>query len=110
MRIETLGAGVETSDAGVLMLLRNPTLSAPLSYANTGRVQAAVATTETVTSLGRIVAAIPLVQSGVTAPIEHNTLAWLSSGIANDLDEWVLAYRVLTINQSLAGVMNWVEY
>lgn len=110
VRIDTIGAGISTSDAGVLMLLRNPTLSAPLVYSNTGRIQAAQATGQTVSANGRVVHAAPIVASGVSNPLTNNSLSWLSSGIANDLDEWVLAYRVLTLNQTLVGTLNLVEY
>jgi len=110
VRIDTIGAGISTSDAGVLLLLRNPTLSAPLVYSNTGRIQAAQATGQTVVADGRVVHAAPIVASGVSNPLANNSLSWLSSGIANDLDEWVLAYRVLTLNQTLVGTLNLVEY
>jgi hypothetical protein len=110
VRIDTIGAGTTTSDAGVLLLLRNPTLSAPLVYGNTGRIQAAVATGQTVVADGRVAHAAPIVASGVSSPLVNNSLSWLSSGIANNLDEWVLAYRVLTLNQTLVGTLNLVEY
>jgi len=110
VHIDTIGAGISTSDAGVLLLLRNPTLSAPLVYSNTGRIQAAQATGQTVVADGRVVHAAPIVASGVSNPLANNSLSWLSSGIANDLDEWVLAYRVLTLNQTLVGTLNLVEY
>lgn len=110
VRVNTLGAGVSSSDTGVLLLLRNPTLSAPLTYANNGRVQTALATNQTVTSNGRVVLAVPLVSSGASDPLTNNSLSWLTSGIANDLDELVLAYRVLTLNQTVVGALNLVEY
>jgi len=111
VRIDTVGAGISTTDAGVLLLLRNPTLSAPLTYSNNGRIQEGQANAgQTVTAVGRVVHSVPVVASGVSNPLANNSLSWLSSGIANDLDEWVLAYRVLTTKQSLVGTMNVVEY
>ena len=110
VKIVDLGVGVSSTDAGVLLLLRKPTLSAPLSYVNNSRVQTAVATNQTVTAEGRIIHAMPIVASGVSNPLANNSLSWLGSGIANDLDEYVLAYRVLTNNQKIAATLNVMEY
>lgn len=99
------------ADAGILLLIINPTLSAPLSYTNNSRIQVAYATTQTITAgTGRAIAAAPASAAGAAVSLRNNYLAWLSSGINNTHHEYVLAYMPITINQSVHGIINLKEY
>jgi hypothetical protein len=97
-----------TADAGILLVIINPTLSAPLSYSNLSKFQVAYATNQTVTAgTGRVIAAIPVSQSGgQTDVLKDNFLGWLSILINNTPDEYVIAYMSTTANQSVNAVVN----
>lgn len=103
-------ASTATADAGILLLLRNPTLSGALTYANVGNFQEGTATNQTVSNVGRVLAALPVGQEGSLSVLEDDYLAWLSSGIDDGLDEYVLAFQSLTANQLRAGVLEFLEY
>jgi len=97
------------NDSGMLLLLKNPTLSAPLTYAATGQVQTAYATTQTVTALGTIVAAVPMVATANTL-VDGNYGRWMTRSITGTPDEYVLAYRPASTNQTLYGVLTVKEH
>jgi hypothetical protein len=99
-------------DAGILMLFVNPTLSAPLVYTNKSKIQQAVATNQTVNpNTGRLIVAVPIGQPGnSTDLVKENFLAFLQSKIDNSLDEYVLAYMPISINQNINGVLMIKEY
>jgi hypothetical protein len=99
------GSMLATSDAGVWMLLLNPTLSAPLTYAQNGPVDEATATNQTVTGVGRVLGAIHVNQAGVSIPFADNQLAWMNIGIDDAPDEYVLAYLSLTSIQNINGAL-----
>jgi hypothetical protein len=100
-----------TSDAGILMLIVNPTLSAPISYANKSKIQEGTPTNQTITSgTGRVVCAVPINISGASNTIKENFLSFLSQSITNTMDEYVLAYMPTTNNQTVHGVINLKEY
>lgn len=110
VRVHSVGGGVSTSDSGLLLLLRNPTLSAPLTWAANSMVEEGTATNQTISNVGRILHATPLVSAGVADPFVSSTLAWLSTALNNTPDELVLAYQPLTTQQSVVGVINLIEY
>lgn len=101
-----------TTDAGVLALYINPTLSAPLTYNNNSRIQVALATNQTITAgTGRVIGGVPVTTSGgATSALSQNYLAWLSSTINNTHDEYVLGYMPITSNQSIVGIINLREH
>ena len=99
-----------SSDSGIILLLLNPTLSAPLTYANTGKFQEGTATTQTVTSTGRILKAIPINSQSAAVNFGNNYLNSLGINIDNSLDEIVLAYQPTSTNQSVNGTINLKEY
>ena len=99
------GSMTATADAGIWMMLLNPTLSAPLTYAQAGPVDEATGTGETVTDTGRVLGLIHVNQAGVSLPFADNQLAWLNISIDDVPDEYVLAYMPLTINQSINGAI-----
>jgi hypothetical protein len=100
-----------TTDAGVLMLIVNPTLSAPIVYTNTSKIQQGTATNQTITAnTGRVVCAVPINVSGSTDIIKENFLSFLSQSITNTMDEYVLAYMPTTGNQTVNGVLTIKEY
>lgn len=104
-------AGV-TADAGIIMLLINPTVSAAITYANYGSFQVGTPTNQTITAgTGRVVTARPVGNTGGSAAVlAKNYLAWLSSTLANAHDEYVIAYMPVTANQSIYPVANLKEY
>lgn len=109
-RISDFGMAITTADSGVALLLRNPTLSAALTWTNNGRIQEATGTTQTVTALGRVVASVPLNAAGAAYPLGNNSMAWMSSSIDGTPDVYVLAYTALTANQAVAGNISYLEY
>jgi hypothetical protein len=109
--LSTEVATTATSDAGIIFLISNPTLSAPLSYVNNGKIQRAIATNQTITAgTGRIIAATTLNVSGGTNVMRENFLAFLSGNLDNTMDEYVLAYIPTTNNQSVNGIINIKEF
>lgn len=106
-------ANTASSDAGIMLMIINPTLSAALTYANESRFQVAYATNQTITAgTGRVIAAMPITTAGGnTELIAKNYLGWLASTITNtSYDEFVLAYLSTTVNQSVNGIINLKEY
>lgn len=110
LRLSGYGVAVTTADSGTVMLLRNPTLSAPLTWATKGFFHEGTATTQTVTNPGWVVAAFPINTAGNTRPLENNSMAWLSTAINDTPDELVLAYAPLTSNQAVAGTLDVIQY
>lgn len=110
IRINSFGAAITTADSGVLLLLRNPTLSAPLTWATVGDFQEGTATNQTVSNLGWVVAAFPMNAAGQSQPVLNNSLAWLSSSLTDVPDEFILAYTALTTNQSVGGTISLTQY
>ena len=100
------GSMLATADAGLWLLLLNPTLSAPLVYAQNGPVGEATGTTQTVTSPGRTLGVIHVNEAGASTPFADNHLAWLGIEIDDVPDEYVLAYMPLTSNQSVNGAIS----
>jgi hypothetical protein len=98
-----------TTDAGMLLLLRNPTLSAPLTYATYGKVDRAIATTQTVTAVNEIIEAAPVNTSGASL-VKDNYISWATQTINNTFDEYVLAYLSTSSNQALRGILTYKEY
>lgn len=98
-----------TNDTGSLLLLKNPTLSAGLSYSGYGRVDQAHATDQTVTDLGTVLDSVP---SGRTAHAENadNYLAWMTKSVDGTPDEFVLAFQPATTNQSVRSTLGWQEF
>jgi hypothetical protein len=112
VQILDVSVGITAStDAGILMLIVNPTLSAPLTYVNKSKIQEGTATNQTITAgTGRVVCALPINVAGSTDIIKENFLSFLSGSINNTMDEYVLAYMPTTNNQSVNGVITIKEY
>jgi hypothetical protein len=109
--VTEIGAAIQTADSGVLMLLINPTLSAPLTYTNTSRIQAGKAgSVITVTNVGRILKSVPMVSSGTGVQAPAALLRNLAVGIDNTMSELVVAYAPQSSNQTVFGSMQVVEY
>ncbi len=111
-KIMSMGvANTASADAGLLMLFINPTLSAPLSYANYSRFSAARATNQTITAnSGRALYGIPIGQDGQSYKFDNDYLTWLSQGIADTFDEFVVGYMPTTSNQSVSATLNLKEF
>jgi hypothetical protein len=98
------------SDAGVLLLLLNPTLSASLTWTATSLIELGVATNQTVTNVGRILKAVPFAGAAVAAQAPNAALRILSCGIDNTMGQVIVAYAPLTSNQNVAGTIQVLEY
>lgn len=98
------------ADSGVLLLLINPTLSGALTWTANSRIETAVATNQTVTSVGRILKAVPFSTSSVATQSPSAALRVLSCGIDNTMGQIILAYAPLTTNQTISGAMQAIEY
>jgi hypothetical protein len=99
-----------TIDSGTLMLIRNPTLSAPLTYAAFEKIDRAIATNQTVTAgTGTIVAILPNF-SVAKGSQEDNYRAWLTQTITNTFDEYVLCYESASTNQDIRGFAIFKRY
>ena len=113
IEIERVAASIisATVDSGVLLLVRNPTLSAPLTWAASSRIEVGTATTQTLTAgTGRIIAAIPMNTNADGAISPKAALRALGIGIDNTADQYVLAYQPTTSNQNVVGAIALTEY
>lgn len=96
-------AGV-TADSGMILLLLNPTLSAPLTWSAVGRFEDGVATNQTITAgTGTLLAATAVVSSARAEPVAENILSGLPVDIDNTMGQMILAYVPYTANQAIAG-------
>lgn len=102
--------GASTPEAGMLLLLRNPTLSAALTWTANSRIETAIATTQTISNVGRILKAIPMVNSSTSGPAPAAALRNLGVGIDNTMTELIVAYTPLTTNQNMSGYLQAFEY
>lgn len=112
--VEMVDVGIirqATSDTGILLLIKNPTLSAPISYVNNSRIQEGTATNQTCTAgTGRILHAIQVSEAGASHVLSESFLSYGTINISNVADEFVLAFLPATTNQSLHGCINLKEY
>lgn len=102
-------ATASNNDTGILYLLKNPTLSAGLSYSAFSRLERALGTGQTVTGLGTVISAAPVAQvANRLVPSDYRM--WAGQNLDNTFDEYVLAFEPLTTNQSHKGVLTMQEY
>ena len=101
-----------STDAGIVMLLLNPTLSANLTWATNSNFEEGTATNQTITAgTGRLLAAQTIGTSGgSTQAMKENFLSFLSGNINNTFDEYILAYMPTTNNQTVNGVLTLKEF
>lgn len=90
------------NDTGMLMLLRNPTLSAALTYVAYEKFDRAIATNQTITNVGEIIC-VTEAASGGDKIQPGNYKSWLTQTISNTFDQYILAYMSGTTNQSVYG-------
>lgn len=109
-RITRYGLTVTTTDSGLVLLLRNPTLSAPLTWTTNGYFEEGTATTQTITNTGWVINAVPINTAGFVQALENNSLSWLSTAIDNTADEFIIGYIPLTTQQSVAGTLQLTQY
>ncbi len=113
VKLESMGCiNAATTDSGVLMIIRNPTLSAPLTYAAYGKIDRAIATTQTLTiGTGDMIAVTTVSSSGESnTNLSDNYKAWLTQTITNTFDEYVLCYLAASANQDVRGYAVLKEY
>ena len=94
---------------GMLMLLKNPTLSAGLSYSAAGRIDHAYGTGQTVSDLGTVLTTAP---SGLTSQSldPDNYLSWMSKDVDGTAAQYMLAFQPATTNQSVRASLEVMEY
>jgi len=93
-------------DGGIFMILRNPVLSAPLTWAANGRIEEGTGSgAQTVTNPTLVVDTLPVVNSGESSPLERNIFTQLPVGIDNTMGELILAYQPYTATQDVTGTM-----
>lgn len=98
------------NDSGMLLLLKNPTLSTSLTYATDGKIETALATNQTVSSDGYVIATAPAGLQGSSSVMKENFLSFLGNDIANVMDQYILAYRPASANQAVRGIINIKEF
>ena len=110
--VEMIDVGIirqSTADTGILLLIKNPTVSAPITYANNSRIQEGTPTTQTCTG-GRVLHAVQVSEAGASHSLAESFLSYGSINISNVADEFVLAFLPATTNQNLHGCINLKEY
>lgn len=107
----SLATNATQNDTGMIMLIINPTLSAPLTYAANSRISSGTATNQTITSgTGRVIMAIPSGTTGSNFALNDTYLSSIGMSIADVSDEIVLAYMPTSANQSVFGAIIVKEY
>lgn len=105
-----------TTDSGVILLLLNPTLSAPLTYVNKSKFQEGTPTnpasppTVTIGANTRVLKAFPINSQAAGVNFDNDYLNSLGVNIDNTVDEIVLCYLVTSTNQTVNGTMNLKVY
>ena len=110
--VEMIDVGIirqSTADTGILLLIKNPTVSAPINYVNNSRIQEGTPTNQTCTG-GRVLHAVQVSEAGASHSLAESFLSYGSINISNVADEFVLAFLPATANQSLHGCINLKEY
>jgi hypothetical protein len=112
--ISEFGASIASAstDSGVLLLILNPTLSAPLTWAANSRIEeGTVGAGQTITAgTGRILAALPMNASGAGATSIQAGLKSLPIDIDNTAGQIILAYQPTTATQNVTGNISVTEY
>lgn len=113
IRLKSIGVVTDASTkVGRLLLLLNPTLSAPLTYAANSKILAAQATNQTVTAgTGRVLLMVPVAGASGAEAVAENILVDILTGITStDYDELVLAYVPASNNHTVYGSISLIEY
>jgi len=107
----SLGITGTTADSGIILLCVNPTYSATPTWVTNGRLEQTTPTTDiTVTNLGRVIQAFPLVDSASVASAPQAALRTLTSNLDDTFGELALVYQPTTANQVVSGSMILFEY
>lgn len=106
--IESIGIVNTTgSDQGLILLIVNPTLSAPIAYTDRAKYSEGTPTNQTITAgTGTVIWAEPAGNTAAVAGLDSNLYSAIGMGIDNTSDEYVLAYLPATANQSVFGTMS----
>ena len=111
--IAAFGASITsaTTDSGVLLVILNPTLSAPLTWAANSKIEVGTAAGQTLTAgTGRILMCLPMNTSGSELTTIQAGLRSLPIDIDNTAGQIVLAYQPTTTNQNVTGNLSVIEY
>lgn len=104
-------SNTSTNDIGQFFIIKNPTLSAPITYMNNGNIEEGTPTTQTVTAgTGRVIAASSSGETGAASGLTDNFLSYLGTQADGTSDEFVLCYMPTTANQSVFGTITVKSY
>jgi hypothetical protein len=106
----SLGIAGATNDSGMLFLCLNPTYSAPPTWTDDSKVQTTDTDGITVTNLGKILQAVPLVSDAATQQSPQAALRTLGISIDNIPSEIALVYQPTTSNQTVSGSITLLEF
>lgn len=110
MQFSEMGSSTASvNDTGILMLLKNPTLSSALSYSTVGRVDIAFATNQTISDVGQIIDTAPSAQ-GSSSLLSGNYTSWATQSVDGTYDEFVVAFAPSTTNQNVKSTIKWKEF
>lgn len=100
------------TDQGQILILKNPTIAGSFTYADKAGTAVQIATgtaSNTVSDLGTEIINHAASSSLVTSALS-SYYTWLTINIDNQADTYVLAYRALSNNQSVAATLELKEY
>lgn len=95
-----------TTDSGIGMLLKNPTLSSAITYANTDFIQLGTPTNQTVTATNRVICTFPVGSNGTTYTFPKINDMFLQNRIDDTMAEYIIAFMPLSANQNIATTTN----
>ncbi len=106
--IESIGVVNTTgADQGIILLIVNPTLSAPITYVDKAKYSEGTPTNQTITAgTGTVIWAEPAGNTAAATGLDSNLYSAIGNTIDNTSDEYVLAYLPATANQSVFGTMS----
>lgn len=108
-------SSTQTNTSGVLLLIKNPTLSVGLTYANNSRISDGSPTTPstppTITlGTGQVISAVAVGQNGSGTELSKSYLNFLAITISDVSDEYIIAFEPSVATQSINAVIVVKEY
>ena len=96
-----------TTDSGIGMIIKNPTLSSAISYANNNVIQLGTPTNQTViANTGKVICSFIVSSYGGAYVLPDQNDIYMQNRIDDVMAEYVIAYTPLSANQSLVTTSN----
>ena len=96
-----------TTDSGIGMIIKNPTPSSAISYANNNVIQLGTPTNQTITAnTGKVICSFIVSSYGGTYILPNQNDIYMQNRIDDVMAEYVIAYTPLSANQSLVTTSN----